>query len=234
MKRIYKYVEYSIDVFAVLIVLETFLRFLGITLIKQETMIRVDYVLIVLLLLDLIYRYRQSDIKKSFFKEHWLEFVSLIPFLPGLRLFRIFRIAKKSRLKGFLRTSHQLLKNNGLYYVIIVVMLLTLLGGGMLYRVEEGHIKSVGDAIWLAFVTMTTVGYGDYYPVTEGGRFISVILMVLGIGFLGLLTGSVASFFTKRKSSHSNMKSSIDISDLNDAEKGQLLSYLEFIRSKKS
>jgi voltage-gated potassium channel len=104
----------------------------------------------------------------------------------------------------------------------------------MLYRVEEGHIKTVGDAIWLAFVTMTTVGYGDYYPVTEGGRFISVILMVLGIGFLGLLTGSVASFFTKRKSSHNNMKSSIDISDLNDAEKSQLLSYLEFIRSKKS
>lgn len=62
---------------------------------------------------------------------------------------------------------------------------------------KGGNVHSYPDALWWAIVTVTTVGYGDRYPVTEGGRAVAVILMLLGIGLIGVLTATVASVFVK-------------------------------------
>ena len=59
------------------------------------------------------------------------------------------------------------------------------------------NIHSYKDAIWWAVVTVTTVGYGDRFPVTEGGRAVAVVLMFVGIGLIGTLTATVASFFVQ-------------------------------------
>jgi voltage-gated potassium channel len=63
----------------------------------------------------------------------------------------------------------------------------------------ESNIKSGRDAIWWSFVTITTVGYGDFYPTTLGGRIIGAVVMLFGIGFLGMFTATIASIFVERK-----------------------------------
>ena len=64
---------------------------------------------------------------------------------------------------------------------------------------EGSNIKSGGDALWWAFVTITTVGYGDYYPVTAAGRVVAAILMIGGIGMFGAYTGYMANLFLAKK-----------------------------------
>ena len=85
-------------------------------------------------------------------------------------------------------------------------MLLAALGlviiGALLVMLFErnasgSNIHNYRDAIWWAVVTVTTVGYGDRFPVTEGGRAVAVILMFIGIGLIGTLTATVASFFVQ-------------------------------------
>ena len=68
------------------------------------------------------------------------------------------------------------------------------------------NIKDTGDAFWWAFVTMTTVGYGDKYPLTTEGRIIACILMTAGAGLFATLTGLIASMFLQSKANESELK----------------------------
>ena len=85
-------------------------------------------------------------------------------------------------------------------YVVVLAALLTLtIGASLMAIVEEpapnANIKTGGDAFWWAFVTMTTVGYGDTYPVTEAGRFIGMVTMAVGVAIIGVLSSFLASWF---------------------------------------
>lgn len=63
----------------------------------------------------------------------------------------------------------------------------------------NSNIKSAEDAIWWSYVTITTVGYGDKYPVTTEGRLIAAVLMTAGVGLFGTFTGFLASWFVQEK-----------------------------------
>jgi voltage-gated potassium channel len=63
----------------------------------------------------------------------------------------------------------------------------------------DANIKTAEDAIWWAYATITTVGYGDKYPVTTGGRIIAAMLMTTGVGLFGTFTAYVSSWFVKGK-----------------------------------
>lgn len=71
---------------------------------------------------------------------------------------------------------------------------------------KGSNIQSYGDALWWAVVTVTTVGYGDRYPVTPAGRGIAVVLMLVGIGLVGVITASVASFFVEERQDKSDTR----------------------------
>jgi voltage-gated potassium channel len=71
----------------------------------------------------------------------------------------------------------------------------TALGGGAAYAAAEGKDVSTWDGVWWAITTMTTVGYGDLYPHTELGRLIAIAVMVVGIGFIAILTAAMAERF---------------------------------------
>jgi voltage-gated potassium channel len=74
-------------------------------------------------------------------------------------------------------------------------------------RQADANIKTAEDALWWSVATITTVGYGDRYPVTTEGRVIGVILMVAGVSMYGCLSGLAASFFLgKRDESPSDLK----------------------------
>lgn len=86
--------------------------------------------------------------------------------------------------------------------LMILMICILVVGTFGLIAFEKGrnsNIDSIGDALWWSFVTITTVGYGDVFPQTTGGRVIGIIVMIFGIGFLGMFTATIASIFVERK-----------------------------------
>jgi voltage-gated potassium channel len=92
-----------------------------------------------------------------------------------------------------------ILRHRSLFRVLLAAAGLLFLGAWLVMLFETNaagsNIHSYKDAIWWAVVTVTTVGYGDRFPVTDGGRAVAVVLMMVGIGLIGVLTATVASFF---------------------------------------
>jgi voltage-gated potassium channel len=97
-----------------------------------------------------------------------------------------------------LKEAREAFKHRRFHYVALTTVVVVGLGAVGIFAVERGEnkaITTIGDAFWWAIVTTTTVGYGDVSPVTTEGRLIAVALMVLGIGFIGVLTATITSFF---------------------------------------
>jgi voltage-gated potassium channel len=130
-------------------------------------------------------------------RHHPLEVAIVVltpPFLPaGLQALRVFRLLRLLRLAVFARKLRLLLTPGGVRFAAVVAGVAALAGGTIFAEVEKGH--SVGDGVWWAVATMTTVGYGDLAPKTVAGRLVAVTLMVIGVCFFALLTGAVAQRF---------------------------------------
>jgi voltage-gated potassium channel len=122
--------------------------------------------------------------------------------VPPLQGWHFIGIEKMSLLiyEGELRVE-TILRHHSLFRVLIAAAGTLVLGAWLVLLFEEkakgSNIHSYPDALWWAIVTVTTVGYGDRYPVTAGGRAVAVVLMLVGIGLIGVLTATVASVFVK-------------------------------------
>jgi voltage-gated potassium channel len=154
--------------------------------------------------------------RRAFVQTAWIDLVIIVlspPFLvpdafQHARALWIIRMVHPLRLVRALavgsmglRLLRRLLRHRQFERVLIVALGVVGFGAAGIYFVEDGvnpNISSVGDAVWLAVVTATTVGYGDVSPVTPTGRVIAVVLMVTGIGVIGVFTGTVANFFFER------------------------------------
>jgi voltage-gated potassium channel len=116
------------------------------------------------------------------------------PFLPAtlqaLRAIRLLRLLRLLRLAQVARRSSSIV---GLRYAAVLALITALAGGAAFASVEDG--ASTWDGVWWAVTTMTTVGYGDVFPETDAGRTIAIVLMLVGIGFVAILTGAVAERF---------------------------------------
>jgi voltage-gated potassium channel len=97
---------------------------------------------------------------------------------------------------------------------VALLALLTVLGGGAAFAAVEKH-ASTWDGVWWAVTTMTTVGYGDRYPVTVVGRIIAMVVMLVGIGFIAVLTGAVAQrFLSPQLTEIADMESDLESNEL--------------------
>ena len=136
--------------------------------------------------------------RSRWLREHPLEVAIVLltpPFLPAsVQMLRVFRLLRVLRLIAAVRYARRLFTLDGLQYGALLA-LITVLGGGAAFAAVEGSDVSTWDGVWWALTTMTTVGYGDISPTTDGGRLIAAIVMVVGIGFLTLLIGSVSEKF---------------------------------------
>lgn len=134
-----------------------------------------------------------------------VDLLGSIPSVGVFRAFRIFRLARLARLlraKGSKDLASEFVNRraeSAIYIIIVAAMLVLLVGSSLVAFVEPGvegaNIQSGADAFWWAWVTITTVGYGDRFPVTEAGRIVGMLTMAVGIGIFGVLTSYLSSIF---------------------------------------
>jgi voltage-gated potassium channel len=147
---------------------------------------------------DYLFMLYLAENKKEFFHSHYLDLALVaFPFLRPLRALRLLVLFERA-----FSGMQQKLYVNIPVYVAGAASLLVLMGGATLYSVEvdavDTNIKSPQDALWWAAVTVTTVGYGDKYPVTGQGRLVAVGLMITGIAVVGTVTASLAAWIVEK------------------------------------
>ncbi|HYX48537.1 MAG TPA: potassium channel family protein, partial [Ktedonobacteraceae bacterium] len=162
--------------------------------------------LCVIFLFDFFRSLRRAQDKGGYFFRSggWLDLLGSIP----ISAFAIFRIARLFRIVRLLQkmTGGQLrriftghLAENTLLFTLVIALILVFTIGWLVLLAEQNapnaNIKTYHDAVWWAFVTITTVGYGDFYPVTGWGQSFAVILMFFGLGIIGVLSSYLSSTF---------------------------------------
>jgi voltage-gated potassium channel len=171
-------------------------------LIADETPVTtlINSVVYGIFVIDYFLRLALSTDRRRFVRANVVDLLAILPAdqfraLRVLRVLRFLRIVRAgSILARVTRDVRGVAATNGLSWVLIVAVGVIAVSGAAVYFVEPG-IDRWGDAMWWAVVTATTVGYGDVAPETGAARVIAVLLMLVGIGTIGMLTGSIATFF---------------------------------------
>ncbi|MBS3739136.1 ion transporter [Mesohalobacter halotolerans] len=133
--------------------------------------------------------------------------------LRVFRIFRIFRIFKLVRYNKALRRFHiafNLIKEELVLFLMLTSIFLFIASAGIYYfehKAQPEYFSSVVDSGWWAAVTLTTVGYGDVYPITAGGKIFTLFILLLGVGIITIPAGLIASALSKaRKMEEENLK----------------------------
>lgn len=137
----------------------------------------------------------------------WLDLISSIPAVAALRWGRAARLARVLRVLRGVRSARILMRfilekraqSAGLAAALASIVVIAVSSIAILHLEgsagTEAKIRTAEDALWWSVVTITTVGYGDIYPVTTEGRFIAVGLMIVGVGVIGTWAGIAAAWF---------------------------------------
>ncbi|QQE10691.1 potassium channel family protein [Planctomycetota bacterium] len=155
---------------------------------------------------DFIRNTIKTDKKKAYLMG-WglLDLLSCIPMIDALRYFRITRILRALRLLRGIRaaktlTDFVLLRNAGNTFFAAFIASIFLIAFSSIAilsaeKAETSNIHNAQEAIWWSITTITTVGYGDKFPVTMEGRLVAALLMIWGLGIFGTFTGFIATWF---------------------------------------
>lgn len=176
----------------------------------------VDTVVCGIFFVDFVVRFRAAPSKAEFMKWGWIDLLASIPAIESLRWGRAVRVLRVLRLLRGLRSVQRILAllfahrtRGGVTSVgLVSFLVVTFSSVGILLceRAPESNIRTAGDAIWWSLTTITTVGYGDKYPVTTEGRIVAAVVMVIGVGLFGTLSGLVASLFLGEEESEIEKK----------------------------
>jgi len=181
-----------------------------------------DYAVCVLFLCDFaVSLWVAPNRLKYFLTWGWLDMLSSIPVITSARWGRIARVVRIFRvLRGVKATKlitsvvlRRRAHNTFLAAALLVLLLIVFCSVAMLHfeTAPESNIKTAEDAVWWSFATITTVGYGDRYPVTSEGRFIAALLMCAGVGLFGTLSGFVAAWFLDEKSGDASQLAKLEL-----------------------
>lgn len=175
----------------------------------QKILMQIDNFICIIFLIDFFYRFYKAPNKLKFLKWGWIDFISSIPFIDFLRVGRLLRLLRLLRiLRAFKSVKHIAEhvykdKSKGLLSTVVVIaFLMVLFSSVTILQVEtapNSNIKTAEDALWWSYTTLTTVGYGDRYPVTTEGRLIAAVLMTTGVGLCGTFAGYIASILMSKK-----------------------------------
>lgn len=209
-----------------------------------------DTSILIFFAVDYIIRFILAKGKWMFFRNNIFDLLAIIPFSSIFTVFRFSRLLRlskavkivkltklakltraaaffgklKKELNGFLHT-------NGFVYMLSTGAVLIITASALMSFFEN---RTLPDALWWSIVTCSTVGYGDIAPTSVPGRIVAVILMIFGIGFISMLTGTVTSFFAKRAKKPADAVSADElnriIAAMSEEERAALLSVAQAIR----
>jgi voltage-gated potassium channel len=156
------------------------------------------FIIWLIVVVEVAYRYVMVSDRRNYFTSRRVEPIMIA--VPFFQVWRVPGVERVDVLSGEgLERFIAILRHRSLFRVLLVAAGLLFLGAWLVLLFENhapgSNIHSYPDALWWAVVTVTTVGYGDRFPVSAGGRSVAVVLMLVGIGLIGVLTATVASFF---------------------------------------
>lgn len=170
----------------------------------RDVALVVDAIIAPVFLADFLYRLVTAGSRRDWFFRRfgWADMIAIVPML---RVFRVFRIAREIRLMrafGSDALVRELAATRALatflLTMFLVVLVVEVTGIAILYTELDApgaNIENAGDAVWWGLVTITTVGYGDQFPVSAGGRIVGAFLLFAGIALFSVLTGFIANLF---------------------------------------
>jgi len=169
-----------------------------------------DNLICVVFLFDFALRLKRAPSRRGYFIEGrgWLDLLGSIPTFGLLRLTVLLRLARISRLARITRLLRgqrkqdlvrDVVANRAEYAVFVTFLtafLVLTLSGVLVLQLEshssDANIETGGEALWWSMVTLTTVGYGDFFPTTAGGRIVAAFVMVAGVGIIASLASILA------------------------------------------
>lgn len=172
----------------------------------QNVLLAMDAIFSVVFLIDFTYRLTTAPSRKDYFFRHfgWADLLASLP-LAQLKFLRIFRLVRVFRLmrgvggRSVLRTLVRDRAGSALFTLLLTGILVLQFGSLLMLRIESdapgANITTASDSLWYTVVTISTVGYGDQYPVTTAGRIVGAIIIVVGVAIFGTFTGYLANLF---------------------------------------
>jgi voltage-gated potassium channel len=164
---------------------------------------QVDYAIWLIFVADYVIRLIVANDKKGFVKTNIIDLISILPFdmvFQGARAVKFIRLVYMIRVFIYLNRVYKRLNaivtTNDFHHILWFTFATIFIGATAISFIED---MNIGDALWWSFVTTTTVGYGDISPQSAWGRVVAVVLMITGIGFISMLTGTISSFFIRHE-----------------------------------
>jgi hypothetical protein len=186
-----------------------------------------DGLIICIFLVDLLRRLRVAEDNRRYFIEGWgwVDAISIVPILRVARLLRVVRVIRvMQRMGGPTAALTAFFKHRatgGLLLVLLVAVLVLEFGSITMLWAErdqpDASILTAEDALWYLVVTMSTVGYGDLYPVSQTGRAIGTVIIIVGVGVFGTLTGFLATVFLEPSSGEAEPEGEPEVEGAADA-----------------
>lgn len=185
----------------------------------KETMFLsiIDTCIATLFLGDFLFGLARSDDRSKFFKTRWYEILASVPLpypvlqsmrsVEAFRLFRVIEVIRLSRVAARIRRMSDVIFDGPtfeLFSLGMVVASIAFISATIFYKFEIGvnpGLHSFFDSFWWAMVTISTIGYGDIFPVTVEGRVLAMFLMLVGFGTLGMVTAAIATHMSKQRGS---------------------------------
>ncbi len=198
----------------------------------KQVILVVDAILAPIFLADFLIRLATAPSRRGYLRHGWgwADLLAVVPLLRIARLPHVVAVvgALRSRGPGSILEELYVARAAATFYVTIFLVILVLeLSGALVLTAEANaagaNIRTPGDALWWGYVTITTVGYGDQFPVTAWGRIIGVFLLTAGVALFSVFTGFIANAFLAPRRARRRLAG--------DAQDGSVRAELDAIRA---
>jgi len=203
MKGIWQLIILVLSIYAIIEISIELL--IGYTVKTQEILDYIDIGISFIFLFDFGYFLYKSENKKKYFITNFVDFLSSIPFISYIKILRVARIIKIFKVfRGFKElkplitwlNEHKVL---GILISYIIMLLVIVFYASLIFfkyevNVNE-NVNNLFDSFWWAFITLTSVGYGDIFPVTTIGRIVAMLLTIAGMGLFSIVTAEFSTLF---------------------------------------
>ena len=170
---------------------------------------------VIIFTIEYLLRIYVADSKPRFIFSFYgiIDFLAILPFylsfgvdlrslraLRFLRLFRVLKLVRYNRAINHFSKAIKSAKEEIFLFIFITLILIYFSAIGIYYFENEAqpeHFSSIFDSLWWAIITLTTVGYGDVYPITVGGKVFTFFILMIGLGIVAIPTGIISSALTK-------------------------------------